>query len=274
MITRNANKFETPSYYKMAEFKVAISGAEKINVKPSNKKFSLIGNFDTLNTSFESIRKLILNIIIFTITIVFLLYTYREVYNTQTYIETISIPESVAKLGYSSEVAAQRLWSSVKNIQQDSTSHKQEKALVRSSDGGDINIPDTTLSLGKIVRYFKSVLNSRENTIAGEFICINADSKISEISLRLRVIGEDIKFITMPPIDKGSIESYFHEAALRIVEILDPYKAILYLQNRDSNRAQKIARMMADIGNDDQKWGLLFRVFGIYRGFSNLPHRA
>ncbi|MGX1790040.1 hypothetical protein ACWIGM_25065 [Bosea sp. NPDC055332] len=244
--------------YSFLEAKLKPSINFTISTQDKNGKKSPFSPLEKTSSALEFLKKIFINTVLLGFTLALCVYAYYEIYNTQTYIEPISIPKSLSDLGYSSEVASQRLWVEIKNIQQDTDSHKQELDLAKSADNTDINIPDTAISIKKTIRYIKSSLNIKENVINGEFICKTAECKLSGLSLRLRIIGNDIKFVTMPAIAEENVDKYFHDAALKIVEVIDPYRAALYLQDRNADKAQRIAARMSVIGNEDQKWGFLF----------------
>jgi tetratricopeptide (TPR) repeat protein len=108
----------------------------------------------------------------------------------QLYIEPISVPKSLAEIGYTPEVAAGRLRAALTRVVAAANSIQQAPDVALRGDHPDIVVPSVGISLDTIAAGIRTFLPvSRRQTVSGEVIGTDGQCR-----LRLRIDGQEFFF--------------------------------------------------------------------------------
>jgi tetratricopeptide (TPR) repeat protein len=240
-----------------------------------------VGWVPWLQAKGNAIRKLAVEAIILgTITIGLFLFG-RELRSDQYVVESFTLPKEISDLGFSGEVASQRLWAELRNIIEENRSYKNAFRFTHVGERVDIALPDGALSSQALVRMIRRFFGLVDRRIAGEVVCGQGSCLNDSVALRIRVIDETVQFMEFKvrPIKRGdvitspalaaapgvqpldaevAIQDVFNRAAIAVMEVVDPYRAAIYLRERRPGQARRIAERMVFRGDADQAWGFMF----------------
>lgn len=201
----------------------------------------------------------LLNGLIIFVLVLVTVFTIVELRRDVAVIETIRLPATLQEMGYTEQVAADRLWDAVAGINEAAQTAKQRVNLMPTSQRVDFVAPGAGISLQSIVQFIRGFLALEQTRIAGEFICGAPACQLEGLSLRLRVfLGERTEIISVPPRaeGEGGIDRYFQEAALGVLRHLDPFIVASYLYGVDREAARQQALALADSDHPERKWAL------------------
>ena len=172
----------------------------------------------------------------------------------QVLIEPIAVPEALLATGLTPEVAANRLWDGLKEVKEAAGSSKGSVTAIPDSKQVDFSIPDSGLSIDSLIYYVRQFFNAYETRIGGEFRCADPACSPAGITLRLRVVRDDMELLQLPPMGPRAEAEYFRDAAGEVMAVLDPFTAIAADAAAEPKRAQVLARRLIRSGHKDAKW--------------------
>jgi hypothetical protein len=139
-------------------------------------------------------------------------------------LNTIHVPETLSKAGFTSEVATQHLRDAIVAVQQPAQTSMAKTSVDTDQDLSGITIPKTALSLQSVAVAVRSLLPGWRREVSGEFV-----QSGNGISLRLRLNGRLIFSDTAQTTDPDSADALLGKGleggAFRIVEETQPYVA-------------------------------------------------
>lgn len=149
-----------------------------------------------------------------------------------TVIRPISVPETLAEKGYTSEVASQRLRDAILNFTSTIPSHKKAPEVALYGDLPNLVVPTVGISLDAVLSSIRTLSRStRSRSISGEITI-----KHNLLWLVLRVDDKKIyESTTGVEIDK--FDDLFVAAAPDVLKSVGPYLAALSLSYHDPDKA-------------------------------------
>ena len=192
---------------------------------------------------------------------VILLTIYVTLSDRRLIIEPIKSPAALQELGLSEDVAAHRLMDAILEIEQAAKRHSgtfnvTHAGTFEGRDSGydvipksrsiDIAIPEFGALLDTFLYYVKQLLTQHDVRITGEFICSSRECTGEDIYLRIRIFDPTPTTFSLQAIgDMNRTQwerDYFRDAAVGVLEQIDPIFAAAYFTDRDQSRAVTIAR--------------------------------
>ncbi len=173
---------------------------------------------------------------------------------TQVLIEPIAVPAALIARGLDGNVAANRLWDGLAEATTDAATLKTGISAMPQSERVDFSIPDAGISIDALVYYVRQFFHAYETRISGELRCADDACTPAGISLRLRIMREQLDVIQLPAIGGASESDYFRGAAIEILGKLDPYTAAAAVADAEPIRAMAEAQRLVLTHSPDAKW--------------------
>jgi len=231
--------------------------------KPPPKKIGWWGKVaGFFSTSFTVLTKMAIIVSVLGVLAV----TWSEVFNRPVVLEPIGMPTKLAEMGFSKEVAAQRLWDAVVEINDQVDTVKGHTSFVSQARQLEVAEPGMGLSIQSLADLMRSLFNKPQTRVAGEFICTDLACTLEKVELRVRVFdGKNLRIARLGPV--GTIKTdeelneYFHAAGIEVLRLVDPYVLSVFFSNQGNvDSAKKIAKAMIESKGDDlMKWGYVRR---------------
>jgi tetratricopeptide (TPR) repeat protein len=208
----------------------------------------------SLDTGATLLRKIILNVVFVLAATLFIAVMIGQFLYDQVVIEPIAVPKALIQEGLTPEVAASRLWDGLRDAQLRARTSKASLSAIPDSQRIQFALPDVGLSLDSIVRQTRQFLNLHQTRIGGEIICNTDACAPGDMQLRLRVLKGTNEVIDLPPMDGSDQRSYFTNAAVQVLTVLDPFVAISAIADAQPVRATALARRLVRQHHADAKW--------------------
>jgi tetratricopeptide (TPR) repeat protein len=208
----------------------------------------------SLDTGATLLRKIILNVVFVLAATLFIAVMIGQFLYDQVVIEPIAVPKALIQEGLTPEVAASRLWDGLRDAQLRARTSKASLSAIPDSQRIQCALPDVGLSLDSIVRQTRQFLNLHQTRIGGEIICNTDACAPGDMQLRLRVLKGTNEVIDLPPMDGSDQRSYFTNAAVQVLTVLDPFVAISAIADAQPVRATALARRLVRQHHADAKW--------------------
>ena len=244
---------KVPPYAPGVNAIVAVDGANAAAAPVIPRKLlpvSLPGVEATSNT----LRAVILNLSFFLAFFIILPAFATQLWKNQVVIEPISVPASLADLGMTSDVVANRVWDGLQDLVREAQTAKATIVAVPQGQHFDFALPQSGISIASVMSQLRDFLNLYETQISGEFICATTACSPDGLRLRLRVIKGSAVVIDLPEMGQSSMRDYFHMAAEGVFNELDPFVSIAALAKTQPNRAIVLARQLVRERAADAKW--------------------
>lgn len=146
----------------------------------------------------------------------------QGVTDNSTVIGLISVPKSLSRDGYTSEVAARRLHDAMLTFVDDVNSRMKSPDVVLHGDLPDIVVPSVGISLDAVISTIRSLFRVTQSpTIAGEITI-----KDKQLWLRLRLDGREL-YASPRGVAPNNPDDLFTNATRQIFERIRPYFAAL-----------------------------------------------
>ncbi|WP_299828277.1 tetratricopeptide repeat protein [uncultured Roseobacter sp.] len=161
----------------------------------------------------------------------------RDLTRAPIVLEEIGVTTSLSQEGYTGLVASNMLWDAIEEIRSFTGDSKQNVRIQTASRQLDVVEPGSGLSLQRITKVLRSLFNLPQTRIAGEFVCLESTCAHDDMSLRIRIFsGDGTRVISAGAIDGRTMEEYFHDTALHLLEEeIDPLVAARYYYFDTSN---------------------------------------
>ena len=200
------------------------------------------------------IRTLAVNVTVLLVIIVIVPAVLTQFLRAQVVIDPISVPAAMQADGMTPDVVARRLWDGLQEVKAAADTTKKTFSAIPDSEQIDFSIPDAGLSIDSLVYYVRRFFNIYETHIGGEFRCADSACAPEGISLRLRVTGNDLDVIVLPPRGGTSESEYMRLAATEVMNELDPFVAIAARARTEPGRAKAALYELIARRHPDAKW--------------------
>lgn len=200
------------------------------------------------------LRKVTLNVAFVLAILIFLPILASQFLRNPVLIEPIAMPETLVMRGMTPEVVASRLWDGLRDATQLARTSKTSIDAIPNSQRVQFSVPDVGLSMDSIVRQTRQFFNVYQTRIAGEFVCADAACAPEGMRLRLRVLRGTSEVIDLPPLGDQDLRTYFTDAAVQILSVLDPFVALSAISGTEPVRATALARRLIRQHHPDSKW--------------------
>jgi tetratricopeptide (TPR) repeat protein len=215
-------------------------------------------NWNRIGESMSALRDAIVNLALLCFFTALIGIVVIELVQKAVIIEPIRMPEPLSAVGYTEDVAAQRLTDAIAEIKEAAPTSLQGVNWMPASQQVDFEAPETGITLRNVVQVLRQAMKLPETRISGEFICATADCAHEALTLRLRVVTrEGMKIIK--PVAVGterSLDDYYRAAALDLLRELDPYLVAAYLYVSDKAAAEREAFKILGPDNPQRKWAM------------------
>lgn len=218
--------------------------------EPAPGKLSLTG----IETMSSTVRTMFINIGFFAALLLLIPAVASQFSTIAVVIEPIAVPDTLAKRGITSEVAANRLWDGLQDFARTASVARSTIVAIPDSQRVEFSLPDTGISIDSVSKQVRQFFGLYETHIAGEIICDTPDCDPAGQRLRLRIIRATTEIVDLPPIGTRSELDYFREAAAGVFDVLDPFVAIAARAITDPEGAATRARRLALGNHPDAKW--------------------
>jgi tetratricopeptide (TPR) repeat protein len=255
VLTQNAEShlIESPTNKVLENFMEALRDFLQKQKSPK-KSF-----FNTLADLLDTIRRILISILIIILFIVFARLIYEEFSRDAVVIEVIEVPEELQALGFTNRAMANRLLDQINLISEKATSTREARQFLTIDAIAPIEaeIPGAGLSLKSTLRSLKELYGYPPIYITGEVTQPGAEN---QLYVTIRVVGKSPKTISGT---LTSLDSTLLKAAEHIYEQTDPFTLAAYLKNDDqSERSINTIRYIVDHEPlDDDPWA--YNLWGI-----------
>lgn len=202
----------------------------------------------------NDLRTLAVNLTILAAIIVILPVIGVQFLRNQVLIEPIVVPQALQGTGLTPEVAANRLWDGLNEIQETADTAKAGVTAVPDSQQVNFSIPDSGLSIDSLIYYVRQFFHAYETRISGEFRCADAGCAPDGVTLRLRIVREGLELVQLPPIGAADEAEYFRDAAAEVLAVIDPFVALAAQSRTEPEKARVLAQRLILTGHPDAKW--------------------
>jgi tetratricopeptide (TPR) repeat protein len=207
-----------------------------------------------LDASLSTLRTMIVNIGFFIAMILLIPTMGAQILRNPIIIEPIGVPGALSDRGFTSSVAANRVWDGLQEFAETAAIARQSFVAVPDSQLVEFALPGSGLSVDAIIKQLRQFFGSEETRITGEIICQTSDCAPAGQRLRLRVLGHSVEVIDLPPMGSPPMPAYFREAAAGIYDVLDPLIGAAARAVADPEGAIARARRIAAAGGPDARW--------------------
>lgn len=218
--------------------------------KPRRKRFHI----PTLAALTADLRTLLLNAALLFVLLLIVPVVAVQFLHSQVIIQAFPVPAALAARGLTADVAANRLWDGLHDEVALADTAKEAIAAMPTSQRVDFAIPDSGISIDSLVYYVRHFFHAYQTRISGEFRCADATCAPEGMSLRLRVMRDQLDIIQMPPIGTEAEGDYFRDAAGRVLDLLDPFTAAAARAQTDPDAALATAERMVRMHHPDAVW--------------------
>lgn len=221
---------------------------------PAVPKRRLRVSLPTLESGSTHLRKVILNIAFVLAILVFIPVLGSQFLRNPVLIEPIAVPESLTTRGLTPEVVASRLADGLRDATLLARTSKESIAAVPNSQRVQFSVPEVGLSMDSIIRQTRQFFNAPQTRITGEFVCADAGCAPGDMKLRLRIVRGTSSVIDLAPVGEDDLRSYFTDAAVQVLSVLDPFVAVSAISETEPVRATALARRLIRQHHPDAKW--------------------
>jgi len=196
------------------------------------------------------LRSLVLSIFFFLTAIALSVIIVRQLTTNSVVVEPISVPDTLAKQGYTPKIFGQRIVDEIFKIQREATTIKERRGLMPEWSQLDFEMPGAGLSIKAIGRIIKESLGIPGTRISGEVVMEN-----QEFRLRLRVNGGR-HTAEVPPLPAEKLGDMVHRGAQETVKTIDPFLLASYF-HAINNQAAMMEMIKYCLANDlvqDDPW--------------------
>ncbi len=190
-----------------------------------------------------------------------------QFWRNEVLIDKIPVPDALASLGLTPDVAASRLWDGLRDATLEAGTSKQSLVAIPNSQRVQFSLPESGFSMESLIQQTRQFFHAYQTRISGEFTCSDPACDPAGIKLRLRVLRDRTDVIDLPPLGDTPLRDYFTNAAVQVLSVLDPFVAIAAIADTQAVRATVLARNLIRQRHPDAKWahnliGIIKRVAG------------
>ena len=226
---------------------------------------------------FGALRNAILNGLMLVSLVAVIGFAIAELRRDVVVIDPIRLPDTLRDMGYSEDVAADRLWDAMGRINDRTPTAKSRVGLQPASQKIDFEPPGSGIALQEVVQILRRFLRLQETRIVGEITCMTTECRPAELALRLRIFrgdgnkSEPLEILAKPATGgqandapsgaltyEAEIDRYFQAGAIELLREIEPYVVAFYLYQTDTDKMaakQEALRLVAP-AHPDRKWAL------------------
>lgn len=202
----------------------------------------------------SDIRTLAVNVTILLIILLIVPVVLSQFLRNEVLVDPIAVPEAMQATGLTPEIAARRLWDGLGEVREIAGTAKATINAIPDSEQVDFSIPDSGLSIDSLIYYVRRFFNIYETHIGGEFRCGDPECSPAGITLRLRIVRNDVTVRQLGPVGTATEADYFLAAATEVMSVLDPFTAMAARADTQPGRAKALAFQLVARGGADAKW--------------------
>ncbi|TLG79017.1 tetratricopeptide repeat protein [Methylocystis sp. B8] len=189
-----------------------------------------------------SLRNLLLNVVGTAIFIGASMLLYDGVMQPTIAISPISVPETLEKSGYTSEIAANELRAALNKVVADAKSAKKSADVAGRSDIPDIVVPRTGLSVETIAAQVRKLFGLTNRWQATGGISIEGD----QYKLQLKIANDKTSLVVSAPSGHKEISRIMDTAAREILDAADTYLLAASYYDSDPNKSIELANKIIE----------------------------
>lgn len=239
---------------------------------PKPAKPRLRVSLPTLESSSTHLRKVILNIAFVLAILVFIPVLASQFLRNPVLIEPIAVPKALMTRGMTPEVVASRLSDGLRDATALARTSKESIAAIPNSQRVQFSVPEVGLSMDSIIRQTRQFLNLHQSRVTGEFVCADSACAPEGMRLRLRIVRGTSDVIDLPAVGEKDLRTYFTDAAIQVLSVLDPFVAVSAISETEPVRATALARRLIRQQHPDAKWA--HNLIGNLRSAAGQLHEA
>jgi tetratricopeptide (TPR) repeat protein len=245
----------------LAEPAPAVAIAPPADVTPRKSRWAQA--MPVIASATSDFRTLIFNLFVLLLVGLLAPVVASQFWRNEVVIEPIAVPEQLQSTGLTPEVASARLVDALREVDEAGGTAIEAIDVVAATDRVDFAIPDSGLSIDSLVYYVRRFFNIQETRIGGEFRCGDPDCTVSGVSLRLRVSAGESHVVQVRAMQTSSEDSYFYEAALRLMEEFQPIVALAAIVEDQPVKAEVMAHRIIRSNPEQAHWA--HNMLGIIR---------
>ena len=270
MASKESDKSASAQSFNLSGYKATLSfGPMGYSLAPPKKDAKNTKPKDGLTFAVElvgRVRSLIFDTLFLVLVVMLMVLSiYLAFSQNQIVVEPIKAPKSLTELGYGEDASAHRLMAAIKELEHAAKARRKNLDVIPKSRKVDITIPEIGTLFDTVLYYAKKLLSQQDTLIAGEFVCPAVSCDRTTANLRLRVSGGVQATITVPAnFDPAIIDNdpLFRLAALKVLEVVQPYVVAAYYFDRHPDRARSILRRMIRRSEKSSELALAHNLFG------------
>ncbi len=177
-----------------------------------------------------------------------------QFWRNEVMIMPVPVPEALADVGLTPEVAANRIWDGIRDATLRANTSKSTVTALPDGQRIEFSLPESGFSMESLIQQTRAFFHAYQTRISGEFTCSDPACDPKGMRLRLRVLRETSKLIDLPPIGDTPLRDYFTAAGVQLLTVLDPFVAIASIADTEPQRATVLAQNLIRQHHPDAKW--------------------
>lgn len=177
-----------------------------------------------------------------------------QFWRDEVMIMPVQVPEAMAAVGLTPEVAANRLWDGIRDATLRANTSKSTVTALPDAQRIEFSLPETGFSIESLIQQTRAFFHAYQTRISGEFTCSDPACEAKGMRLRLRVVRGTTRLIDLPPIGETPLRDYFTAAGVQVLSVLDPFVAVASIAETEPLRATVLARNLIRQKHPDAKW--------------------
>jgi tetratricopeptide (TPR) repeat protein len=177
-----------------------------------------------------------------------------QFWRDEVLIDRMPVPEALAAMGLTPDVAANRLWDGIRDATTRAKTSKSTVTALPDAQRIEFTLPESGFSMESLIQQTRAFFHAYQTRINGEFTCSDPACDPKGMKLRLRVMRDGAKLIDLPPIGDTPLRDYFTAAGVQVLSVLDPFVAIASISETEPLRASVLARNLIRQKHPDAKW--------------------
>ena len=177
-----------------------------------------------------------------------------EYWQDRIVLDAVNVTGGQEGAGMTSEAATALFQAALVTVQEKAGTDKEQGAINDASEEQEIVIPNSDISISRIVHYLKQLFGYGETGISASFFCKKNDCGKLGYDFQVEVSGKEKEVFAMPAKARKGYEDIFNDAALKILSIIDPYTVAVYYSNSDSDRSSGLAKSLYYSNHEHADW--------------------
>jgi tetratricopeptide (TPR) repeat protein len=232
--------------------------------KQMKTKRQLMSLFRSIGEKASLLRSLVLNCLLLLMLAVSLPILFVELKTDRVVIQPLSVPWQIETTGLTGTVVANRLWDAWSRLNSEVAIAKETRDVLPSSQRIEFEIPDSGLSFDSLIHHLRSFIGYHDTTLSGEMICDSDPCNRTKLSMRLRLIDDDLHVIQLPIMGLESEDQYWQRAMTEVLLVVDPVRGILAARVNNAGKEGADERAIAELrklvraNHPEANWALAY----------------